>query len=567
MQMRNLFAVFVIMAKLCVSTTAWSAEADEGNYALPAVAMHPEAGVGVLGSPLGASCGSTCTTGVLSFWFRGSYGIQSDMNSDASWGIGGRDILSNASSVGGSSEHVQGLDIVADNASGCPFCLRLNLNDSTTGSGHNVLLAVSGWHNSTWHHYLAAWNTGLPRPVSSIWIDGVYAKSAFGSAPFYLDLNNPAGWGINLTGANNYSAAFEVAQVFLDTKPNTNGLLNASGQWISSKYPISGFVNTAGPVPTPVSFGSECATPTGEQPDVCLAGDKSSFAINQGSATGRLHVVYPSGALQTHGAIVASPQIYDAAVGPGGSQVQRPYLAWVASNTFNWSGVPASANSFSALPVTNRYNAIAVGDLLILAVQLTEHRVFFDRGISTPSGWTSVEGSPVSNNGAGGFPTNAALFYKVATADDVTREGSLWPGPVVTWTGNENAPRSASWELFDYKGASPTTPMQASSMSGSVAAAATMIAPSVTPKSPSSTLLTWFWVYDTVHAGQVATAKFEQNLRFKRSGGARQNTWPWSVGYAMLSDEPLRGTMPTGTRSATQQYPAPYVSASMVIGP
>jgi hypothetical protein len=521
-------------------------------YAPFAIQVHEESAVAVLGATLGANGGVDTPHGLLMCWLRLS-----------PLRIG--DIVANPQSVSAtSSETVPGLDLTSDNATGQYGSLRMNTNDATGGANHGATsIQVGALQPFTggWVHLAWGWDNGFAggSKRACLYINGIKQTNA-GQAEngtvgsFNVAVNAAGGWGINVTGAANPPMQFDIAQVFLDI--HTAGLVDGSN---SLTIPTTNFITAGG---LPVDFGPTGANVTGTQADVLLDGTKATFTTNKGSATGAFAVVWPNDCSGSHPQTspATTPKIYNSSVGPAGPQDARPYLKWHVYG--NQTGMGASTSDFSGAPVTNDKNQIKLGDLLILTENLQDTSGSHDRtaGMSTPSGWTLLPTSGAAlplYNTTSGWPANFAVFYKIAGAGDVTAPWADWATPpALQWTADGTTLRSASWQLMNF-GQATTIQAAAAQINGTSTAPT---APSVTPTSAATLLLTLFAIVDSSDAG-ITYPDTGQELRFKSAttGGA--------YGYVLVADEKLTGTSATGTRTAAQQLSSATLAVSIVIGP
>ena len=524
------------------------ATAAAGGYQLDAVSFHPEVSLTTTGS-LGVNGGIDTPRGVVSVWLKGSFGTQAAPGNDANWQLYNIDAFSNLG--GASSENVAGLNFAFDRASTIPT-LRMNLHDAFTtllpANGHaaQAFLAAAAT-NATWHHYLWVWDTGQAtgQKRNLLYIDGVIAAQGINdvgaTAAFSVALNSILGFGINVNAGNGSYGAFDIAQLFIDT--HTPGLI-AAGNTLT--VPIANFVSGTGADARPVDFGATCAAPTGSQADLCLVGDKTAFVANRGTASGALALRAPVLTVPT-----TTPRLYTAAVGPAGAPDARPYNQWVAAGH-----IAGQTTTTGSLTLSNNGNPIVAGDLLIATIHLVDTSRYADRAIATPPGWTAITGSPLAANGAGGYGTNSAVFWRIATAADATASGADWAGPPVAWTANTVPLRSGTWELLLYKQAGR---VEASAIQANAPSSAPP-APGVTPTSQQTTLLSLFFIYDASNA-KLTYPPVSQDLRFKRAGASG------TIGYVMASDEGLCGTGAAVPRLASQGAAIPTVAASLILAP
>lgn len=505
-------------------------------YVPQGVQFHPEAWL-----LSAAAAGFTDSpNGVMTIMLRGTVGSVANQINGARWSLGNMNVVSNMGAV--VSESLP-FNFALDNAAGTIGTVRFNLNDSTGGTNHNAQgIVSSAVVNGLWQCYTFMWSTnfgsGLKR--GAIYINGVSqgitTLTDVGTVPaFNVNYNNAAGFGINVAPGNgDVRGAFEAADWFIDTTqdPLGNGGIGAAA--CAAKFCTPG-----GVLVDPGALGT---LPFGTTPTLFYSGGKAGWAAgNKGSLT----------------SLPQTGTLYNAAYNPGGKVAGRAYVEWVIDGE-----LPAHTAATASLATLNNGNPVVAGQRLFLVVSLIDSSVFLDRAIATPAGWTALTGFPLAVNGTGGYPTNQAIFTKIADSGDVNAAGTDKAMPMISWTANANSLRSGTYQLICVSSGDPNnasvniqhqpTPTQNGAIAGP-------LAPSVTPTADGALMLCWYFFYDASQAG-VMTPNVAQDLRFKYLNTSTTR------GFAMFTSERLSGLSASGTRAATQTLSHPVVGASVAIG-
>ncbi len=537
-------------------------------YVPSAVTFAPEVSLSTSGAGPAATAAGLGTTdsgfGIHSMCLKGTLGSTTNSGNLANWTLHNIDVTTNWGTTGANtSESVPGDNLAIDNAAGSRGSWRYNLGDSTNASGstavsgHAVELASlniirpASFDCYLWAHSINL-ATGLKKMV--VYRNGALITSGAtetGTVPAILAaITNGKGWGINAVAGNGsagyYGGGYDIADVFFDwhiqtdnTGTNWKTYLEANGALPAST--IAAFYDVASSRPRdPYAAGVWASTPLGAQPDLLFSGNKSTFATNKGSIT-------TSFVLQ--GQDAGNHVLYDAAVGPSGPVDALPYLNWNAVANIVTAGSPSS------FTIDNRWNPIALGDMLVVVVQSSDNSTVTRDfgGTSLTAGWTRLGAIAVPDGSS--YPQNSAAFYKIAAAGDVTAARATWSSPPTISIGvPATALRSLTWHLLDYGQATSITFAGAANVSS-----VNITAPSIS-YSASSLLVNAYCPFEPSYSG-IRKSPAGQNLRWKSFGSSG------SIASCIITDEKLTGSGTTGTRTATQGTAHVTSGMSMVIVP
>jgi len=229
---------------------------------------------------------------------------------------------------------------------------------------------------------------------------------------------------------------------------NTNGLMLGGSTWATSGGGIAQIANVYLAAGECLSNGSHViplatrqkfykngkvqdltSFPTGRQPEVLLAGGATGMQTNLGSATNKTFSVAPSpwentlaSAAGFTGHEVA--RLADAPFGPGVTAPTAPTFKWtqpgnqIGSNTVTWSMAIQAPGG----------HKVAVGDALLLAVDLRDRLGNYNHLIATPQALKTAAGANQANawssltSGSvqpGTADSSYNVFTKIADAADV----------------------------------------------------------------------------------------------------------------------------------------------------
>lgn len=117
---------------------------------------------------------------------------------------------------------------------------------------------------------------------------------------------------------------------------------------------------------------------------------------------------------------------------------------------FNWGQSGNTLTQGTSASVSAGEQAIDVNDLLIVCVVPEGSANGTNPGaVSAPDGWVQLDNTQLTLDA--NLPSDAAIFYKVATADDAAGNFTF------SWSGDA----SCAWTLVDYSGVDPTNPIEA----------------------------------------------------------------------------------------------------------
>jgi len=201
----------------------------------------------------------------------------------------------------------------------------------------------------------------------------------------------------------------------------------------------------------PVDLGPTCAGPTGKQPAICLTGDAAAMQANKGYATG-LALRAPGGGPLVPGATLDDSPYGAAGIAPHTVTLRNVFFHAAPFQTACNSPSPDAATGCTfaasaggqAAPPNSGGQPIAVGDLRVLVVALTDNNASTDhRGAcpTTASGpWTRVLPSTPSWDG-----TNWLYAYVCFVKVTTPKEEDYVRG--VQWTGSAEG---RSWAMLTY---------------------------------------------------------------------------------------------------------------------
>lgn len=536
--------------------TGVSAGSGPAPYTPGAVSFNQTVSLSTKGNAAGVTDSSYF---FMSIYVRGSVGNNafSGNQADSAWSALDADVWGNYSTTG-TSETAPGGIFVTDNASAIVGTVRLNLNDTncnTGGCGANTnhsfqAYKQAAWINTNWTWVIYAADTSVFPQRCLLMLNGVKqtltscASVGTLAVPFIMNFNNAQGVGFNIVTQSGAPGAYDLAEAYIDI--HTAGLIDSSG---NPTFNPALFNNGA-----PVNFS--CAA-LGTTADWCFRGDKTTFSANQGSATQAFALFNPTTTSS------ASPLLWNAAYGPAGKPTTRPTFTWVYSS--HLTGQNAATTSFPLTVHANLANAIVAGHLLVESCQLEDTTVPFNRGmnISQPgsggNSWAvlTTTGITFPYLSITPLPSNYAIWWKLADANDVTASGADWTNaPTINWTANANALRAASCTGTDYGPVNQTTPIQSGAAAQYNVASTTPGLPAVTA-SGAGTLIS---IVLTAANDGVDLPPSGEELRYRRTDAAGG-----SASFAMVSDAAIAAGATVAARNSSSTTSHPTVGVSLVI--
>ena len=239
------------------------------------------------------------------------------------------------------------------------------------------------------------------------------------------------------------------------------------------------------------------------------------------------------------------------------AHAQRLTLAVVLLLAGTWMTPPAMAQqavyvgssvpTLSSTPVNTLTltapTGVAAGELMIAYVAQNYSYLSINQA---PSGWTNYQDSFITTIGM-------AVFTKVATAADVG--GST----TYTWTFNESAATAGA--ILAFGGLTTGYQIAAANIQGNTASTS-RTAPSVTPGTPDTLLVTLYAVANGTTDAQTSPAGLTQALDQSTQGGA--NGILLSAFYGLITASTATGTQ---VSNSTSSVSAPNVGATLALIP
>ena len=202
---------------------------------------------------------------------------------------------------------------------------------------------------------------------------------------------------------------------------------------------------------------------------------------------------------------------------------------------FNWgqSGTTISGTGVSVSPGPGE--PINVNDLLIACVVPESSPGSSNPGtVVAPPGWVQLDNTQLTIDA--NLPADAAIFYKIATADDAAGNFSF------TWSNSA----ACSWTLIDYSGVDTSNPIDAYGGHTNTSAYSTATtAPSIVTTNAGDTLVD-IWI----SKGGAGPYQGDSSETVRADSGAFSNQLP----RVMVADKVLSSSGDSGTDSMTEQY-------------
>jgi hypothetical protein len=497
------------------------------------------------------------STMTVSYWLKAFPASSSSAGTGITYLSGyGSDIVSSSpNSTDASTEVIPGNAMTYDNASSNYGTLRANFNDDTGGSGHQCLATISSLlSDANWHHILYSFDGTVSSTTKSlaIYVDGVSKITTCtgpSTAAFVVGLSQRA-WmvkgnsvGLFSPGAGN----IDVADVFLDATisivcdSSSNITVNSvsyacpGGQGTIPAALLAKFYKSG-----PVYLGANGAVPLGRQPEIYLSGSASGFQTNLGQVTN----------------LTTAGSAWNAPTGPNSMPTAHPYVQWATGA--NGAGGLTTLSAYAVNPSST----IAVGDLLITTLKLTDTMGVSNHSPAPPSGFTLLddqENGSCTNSGDA-----MATAYRLATSADVSGTGQY------TWTWTTAAGKGSTVMIVDVRNANQTTPIDAhgiSAIQGCSANTASDVAPSVSPSATNDLLLSVYGNYGKETTWTTITQPSGQTPAVSLTGVTQFSSIGLTGFYAgqVVAWENLTASGATGTRTATLNATDAGVAANIAI--